>query len=81
MLREVMAAHGRSQDDGFQIRLGLPIGGESPEQVAAMASQARSLGVDELVLTPTIRTTGFEDQLRGWAEAVDLRPAGSRPTA
>jgi probable F420-dependent oxidoreductase len=78
MLREVMASHGRTQDNGFQIRLGLPIGGETPEQVASMADQARSLGVDELVLTPTIRTAGFEDALRGWAEAVDLQPAGSR---
>jgi alkanesulfonate monooxygenase SsuD/methylene tetrahydromethanopterin reductase-like flavin-dependent oxidoreductase (luciferase family) len=75
MLREEMEAHGRSQDDGFQVRVGLPIGGETPEQVATMVDEARSLGVDELVLTPPIRTAGFEDQLRGWAEVGGLQPA------
>jgi probable F420-dependent oxidoreductase len=77
MLREEMEANGRSQDDGFQVRLGLPIGGETPDEVAALVDQARSLGVDELVLTPSIRTAGFEEALRGWAEVGGLQPAAS----
>lgn len=68
-LREHMAEHGRD-DDSFQIKLGIPIGSETPEEIAEKAQLAESLGVQEFVIAPAIRSRTMEEDLRRWAEVV-----------
>lgn len=68
-LRTIVADHGRSVDDpDFSVRLGLPVGVTTPDEVAAKVEQARSLGVDELVLAPLVPTGGYQEALATWAE-------------
>jgi probable F420-dependent oxidoreductase len=57
---------------GFSVRVGVPVGAESPGEVAAKAEQARASGVDEFVVGVGIPAKGFEDHLRRWAEALGL---------
>jgi len=69
-LRAIMAEEGREQGPEWSLRFGLPIGAESPDQVATMAAQARDLGVDEFVAGPAIPTRDFDGHLRRWADAL-----------
>ncbi|MCP3989920.1 MAG: TIGR03619 family F420-dependent LLM class oxidoreductase [Actinomycetia bacterium] len=72
-VRTIMANHGRSVDDeDFSFKLGLPIGSESPDEVAAMADQARQLGVDEFVMAAPITTSGFVEGLTTYGQACGL---------
>ncbi len=68
-LHTILADHGRSADDAdFSVRLGLPVGTATPDEVAEQVAQARALGVDELVLAPLVPTGGYEAALASWAE-------------
>lgn len=69
-LRAILAEEGRTHGPDWSLRVGLPIGKETPEQVAVMARQARDQGVDEFVLGPAIPTRDFEVHLRRWADVV-----------
>lgn len=72
-VRAAMAEHDRSVDDkDFSFKLGLPLGPDGLDEVAAKAEQARSLGVDELVLAAPIGTSSFEASLSAYAEACGL---------
>ena len=67
-LHAALAANSRDRD-AFSLRVGLPIGQETPEEVAAKAETARGLGVDEFVLGPGVPTRDFESHLQRWADA------------
>jgi probable F420-dependent oxidoreductase len=74
-LRTIMTDEKRPHDDGFDLRVGLPItrtadDGTTLAEVIAKADRARSVGVDEFVVGPPVPTAGFDDQLRRWAEAL-----------
>ena len=69
-LRAIMAAEGCEQGPNWSLRVGLPIGHESPDEVAAMAAQAKALGVDEFVVGAGIPSRDFDQHLRRWADAV-----------
>jgi probable F420-dependent oxidoreductase len=69
-LRSVLAEEGRDQGPGFSVRVGLPIADESPDDVAAKAAEAKSLGVDEFVLGVAVPTRDFDQHLRRWSGAV-----------
>lgn len=72
-LRAILADHGRSADDpDFSLRLGLPVGTATPDEVAERVQQARALGVDELVLAPLVPTGGYEAALTTWAQVGGL---------
>lgn len=72
-LRTILADHGRSADDAdFSVRLGLPVGAAGHDEVAERVEQARSLGVDELVLAPLVPTGDYEAALAAWAEVGGL---------
>ncbi len=72
-LHSILAAHDRSPaDDDFSCRLGLPLGADRPDDVAAKVHLARSLGVDELVLAPPLATSTFEAGLATYADACGL---------
>ncbi len=70
-LHQALADHGRSAtDDGFHLKLGLPLTGtESPDDLAAKVAEARSLGVEELVLAGPLPTATFEAALETYAQA------------
>lgn len=73
-LHSIMADHDRSvADDDFSLKLGLPIGGETPDEVAVKVEEARRLGIEELVLAPPLATSSFEAGLRAYAEVCGLR--------
>lgn len=73
-LHSILADHDRSaSDEDFSLKLGLPIGAEPSDQVVAKIDQARSLGVDELVLAPPLSTSAFEAGLATYAEMSGLR--------
>ena len=69
-MRAILAAEGRTHGPNWSMRLGLPVGKETPEQVATMAAQARDQGVDEFVVAPAIPTRDFDVHLRRWADAL-----------
>ena len=72
-VRQIMADHGRSvDDDGFSFKLGLPLGPESLDEVAAKADTARRLGVHELVLAAPIGTRDFGAALSAYGQACGL---------
>ena len=72
-LRAIMAEYSRSVDDhDFSFKLGLPVGGDSPDQVAAKVAQAAALGVDELVLAAPVGTRDPGADLAVWAEVAGL---------
>lgn len=72
-LRTVLADHDRAvTDDDFSLRLGLPLRRETPDDVAALVARAEAAGVQELVLSPPVRTDGFEAQLAVYAAAAGL---------
>lgn len=69
-LHQIMGEHDRSvTDDDFSFKLGVPLSTETPDEVAAKADLARSLGIEELVLAAPIGASGFEESLRLYAEA------------
>ena len=73
VLRGVLADHDRApDDDDFSVRLGLPLRSTDPDAVAAKVDEARSLGVDELVLGPALPTSTWEHDLRTLAAAAGL---------
>jgi len=55
-------------DRAFTIRVGLPTGTSQPEEMADKIAEARTLGIDELVLAPLVPTRDLESSLRRWAE-------------
>lgn len=57
---------------GLEVRVGLPIGRETPDEVAAKVDLARRLGVDQFILGPPVPTTNTEAVLRQWAEVAGL---------
>ncbi|MCC6437317.1 MAG: TIGR03619 family F420-dependent LLM class oxidoreductase [Acidimicrobiales bacterium] len=69
-LRAIMDEEGRAQGPGWSLRVGLPIGSETPDEVAAKAAEAKALGVDEFVVGAGIPSRDFDVHLRNWAEAV-----------
>ncbi len=72
-LESILGEHGRSvADNDFSLKLGLPLGPGSVDDVAAKVEQARALGVEELVLAPPISTSSFEAGLAAYAEACGL---------
>ena len=72
-LHHILADHDRSAADAdFSLRLGLPVGAASPDEVGDRVEEARALGVDELVLAPLVPTSGLEASLAAWAEAGGL---------
>ncbi len=72
-LHAIMGEHDRSvTDDDFSFKLGVPLGAESPDEVAAKAEQARALGVEELVLAPPVGTSNYEASMSAYAQACGL---------
>ncbi|MGH1488678.1 MAG: LLM class F420-dependent oxidoreductase [Acidimicrobiales bacterium] len=72
-MHTILADHNRSAtDDDFSMRIGLPLGNQSPDEVAALVEEARALGVDELVLAAPIRASAFETDLETYAKAAGL---------
>ncbi len=72
-LRSIVADAGRSVDDeGFSLKLGLPLSNESVGEFAAKVETARSLGVEELVIAGAVPTSSFESVLAGYAEVCGL---------
>jgi probable F420-dependent oxidoreductase len=69
-LRAIMAEEGCDQSSGWSLRVGLPIGAETPDEVAARAAEAKALGVDEFVVGAGIPSRDFDVHLRRWADAV-----------
>jgi probable F420-dependent oxidoreductase len=74
-LRSILASEDRAHDEGFDLRVGLPIGrtaddGATLQEGVAKAGRAEAAGVDEFVIGPPVPTSSFEDQLRRWAEAL-----------
>jgi probable F420-dependent oxidoreductase len=57
---------------GFAIRVGVPVGTESPDEIAAKADRARELGVDELGVGVGIPTTDAARHLHRWADALGV---------
>jgi probable F420-dependent oxidoreductase len=68
-LSATLEREGRDRD-GFSVRVGVPVGPEDQEAVAAKADAARALGVDEFVVGAGVPTRGFDEHLRRWAEAL-----------
>ncbi len=72
-LRSIVAQAGRSVDDAdFDVKVGLPLGGESPDQLAAKIELVRSLGVDEVVLAGLVPTGQMEEALSSLADVAGL---------
>ncbi len=72
-LHRIMADNDRATtDDDFSLKLGLPIGGQSPDEIGQKVDLARTLGVDELVLAPPFPTSTFEQDLALYAELCGL---------
>jgi alkanesulfonate monooxygenase SsuD/methylene tetrahydromethanopterin reductase-like flavin-dependent oxidoreductase (luciferase family) len=69
-LRAILAEEGREEGAAWSLRVGLPVGAESPDEVAVKCAEAERLGVDELVLGVGIPTRDFDVHLKRWAEAV-----------
>jgi probable F420-dependent oxidoreductase len=67
------ARQGRDRDDGFSMRIGVPLDADQYEVAAARAETARSLGFDEFVVGAGIPTRGFDEHLRRFAEALGLK--------
>lgn len=73
-LHEIMEDHGRSADDeNFSVKVGLPLGAQTPDEVSALVRTAEALGIDEMVLAPPIRVSEFEIGLTAYADAAGLR--------
>ena len=72
-MHAALEAHGRTGDANFSWKLGLPIGGESPDEVAAKAAKAESLGIGEFVVGAPVPTKDFETHLQRWADALGVR--------
>ncbi len=72
-LHQIMADNGRATtDDDFSLKLGLPLAGQSPDDIAKKVDEARTLGVDELVLAPAFPTSTFEGDLASLADLCGL---------
>lgn len=72
-LHAALAAEDRSAGDtDFSFKLGLPLGAETPDEVAAKAIQAEALGVEELVLAGPVPASSFEAALTTYAEACGI---------
>lgn len=70
-LRRITAEH-RVGDDPISVRIGLPTGSGSPDEIAERVEEARSLGVDELVLAPLVPTRDPDQAMAAWAEMAGL---------
>jgi probable F420-dependent oxidoreductase len=68
-LSATLEREGRERD-GFSVRIGVPVGPEDHEALAAKADAARALGIDEFVVGAGVPTRGFDEHLRRWAEAL-----------
>jgi len=75
-LDEILATHrpgGRPADPSqFSVRLGIPLAGESMDQVAVKVDRARQLGVNEVVLAAPIGTRNLDAEITAYAEAAGL---------
>ncbi len=72
-LRAIVAESGRSiDDDDFDLKVGLPLSTETPDQIKAKIDLARSLGVDEVVLAGHIPVSGMEESLASHAAIASL---------
>ncbi|MEZ5378207.1 MAG: LLM class F420-dependent oxidoreductase [Acidimicrobiales bacterium] len=72
-LRAVVAEEGRSvDDDDFDLKVGLPIGTETVDELAAKIEVVRSLGADECVLAGLVPTAAMEATLAGYADVAGL---------
>ncbi len=73
-LDTIVSAAGRSlTDSDFSLKLGLPLGSETPDEFAAKVELARTLGVQELVIAGLVPTASFESVLTSYAEVCGLR--------
>lgn len=70
-LHSVLEANSRSRES-FDLRVGLPISSQSPDQVAEQVGEARRLGVDEFVLGGNVPTRDFDKVLAGLAQSAGL---------
>lgn len=59
-------------DENFSVRLGLPLFRETPDEVAALVSEAAEIGVDELVLAPLLPTKTYQQDLEMLASAAGI---------
>lgn len=66
---------GRTRDDSFSMRIGVPLGVDQYDLAAERAGTARSLGFDEFVVGAGVPTRGFDQYLKRWAEALQLSKA------
>lgn len=70
MLRAELAEHGRTDDPDFQLKLGIPVSTETPDEIAEKALEAKALGVEEFVIGAGISARSMEQDLTAWADAV-----------
>lgn len=73
-LRRIMNDHDRDiSDDDFSLRLGLPLGARTPDQIGEMTAEAKALELDELVLGARSPVKDFDRHLATLADVVGLR--------
>lgn len=73
-VRRILNEHGRDVADAdFSLRLGLPLGARTPDEIGEMVATARTLGLDELVLGARIPVENFDGDLATLAEVAGVR--------
>lgn len=70
-LRAALDEAGRAEDELFRVKVSL-VHADDPAALGARLEQARSLGVQEVVLVVPVRTRSFESDLALWAQAAGL---------
>ncbi|GAB4142344.1 MAG: LLM class F420-dependent oxidoreductase [Sphingomonadales bacterium] len=76
-LLEYLEAAGRHRDDGFRIKVNVPLTADlPPDEVARKLEEAERLGLHELVLGLPIRSRHFDHDMRFWADltGIEKRP-------
>jgi hypothetical protein len=72
-LHEYLAEAGRQPDDGFRIKLTMPLPADvKPEWVCEKADILRGLGVHEFVPSLPVTSRDTARQLKDWAEMLGL---------
>ncbi len=76
-LLENLEAAGRHRDDGFRIKVNVPLTANlPPDEVARKLEEAERLGIHEIVLGLPIRSRHFDHDMRFWADltGIEKRP-------
>lgn len=73
-LRELLAEHGRDENNDFQLKLGLPFKGH-PDELPAKIEEAKRLGVRELVIALPVSSKRMARDLAFWADVAGVSDA------